>query len=79
MEKGGINLCYKCVDKCINHKDEIIVFPLDNNIIWKRNYIIEKIKDKIQIYIDYENHKLNKNFTTEDDNCNKIILLRKKR
>ena len=75
----GINKCYKCAISCIGHKDKIIVFPLDKNILNKRDYIIEKIKDKNQTYIDDENNNLNKNFTTEDDNSNKILLLPKKK
>ena len=78
--KCGINLCYKCANRCIEHMDKISIFPLDKQIINKRDYIIEKIKDKNQTYIDDEDHKLNKNFTTEDEyiNCNKIIILQKK-
>ena len=78
--KCQINLCYKCANNCIEHIDKIKIFPLDKNIINKRDYIIEKIKDKNQTYIDDEDHKLNKNYTTEDedDNCNKFFKLQKK-
>ena len=74
--KCGINMCYKCANECIEHMDKIKIFPLDKNIINKRDYIIEKIKDKNQTYIEDEEHKLNNNFTVEDedDNSNKIII-----
>ena len=74
------NMCYKCASKCIDHQDKIKIFPLDKDILQKRSYIIEKIKDKNQTYIDDENNTLNKNyFNTEEDNSNKIILLPKKK
>ena len=79
-KKCKINLCYKCAINCIEHMEEIKIFPLDKNIRNKRDYIIEKIKDKNQTYIDDEDHKLNKNYITEDedDNYNKIFKLPKK-
>ena len=70
------NLCYKCANGCINHQDKISIFPLDKNIINKRSYIIEKIKDKNQTYIDDENNTLNKNyFNSEEDNCDNKDLI----
>ena len=66
----GINICNKCAIRHINHEDKIKVLTLYDNAADKRKYIIEKIKDKNQTYIDDENHTLNKDFTTEDDNCN---------
>ena len=70
------NLCYKCANGCINHQDKISIFPLDKKIINKRSYIIEKIKDKNQTYIDDENNTLNKNyFNTEEDSCDNKDLI----
>ena len=46
------NLCSKCVDDCIEHKDKIEVFALDKNTSHKIKYIWEKIKDKNQFYIN---------------------------
>ena len=75
----GKNLCYKCANGCIDHQEKISIFPLDKDIINKRSYIIEKIKDKNQTYIDDENNTLNKNyFNSEEGNTNKIVLLPKK-
>ena len=46
------NLCSKCVDDDIEHKDKIKIFALDNNTIYKRRYIYDLIKEKNQFYID---------------------------
>ena len=70
----GNNLCNICKIECINHKDKIIDLNLDEDLINKRKYIIEKIKVQNQTYIDEENLSLNKNFTTEDDDSNKTSM-----
>jgi hypothetical protein len=69
-------MCYKCASKCIDHQDKIKFFPLDKDILQKRSYIIEKIKDKNQTYIDDENNTLNKNYSnSEEDNCDNKDLI----
>jgi len=46
------NICTKCADDCIDHKDKIKVFALDKDTIYKRKYIWDKIKEKNKFYID---------------------------
>ena len=45
-------MCSKCSNDCIDHKDKIHVLSLDKNIINKCKYIIQKIKEKMNHYID---------------------------
>ena len=59
------NRCSKCVSNdCIDHKDKIQVLYLDNNIIYKCKYIIEKIN----YYIDDNN----KNYEFDNDDEDNI-------
>ena len=67
------NLCSKCVDDDIEHKDKIKIFALDNNTIYKRRYIYDLIKEKNQFYID------NVEFENDDESdASKYKLIYKK-
>ena len=67
------NLCSKCVDDDIEHKDKIKIFALDNNTIYKRRYIYDLIKEKNQFYID------NVEFENDDESdASKYKLVYKK-
>ena len=76
------NICFKCVNDCIEHKDEIKNLALDKNTIDKKKYIWELIKEKNKFYIDnvefendydgnYSKYKLvYKNINPKDANDN---------
>ena len=50
------NLYSQCANDCIDHKNDIKVLALMKNSISKNNYVYQKIKDKIQYYIDIDNN-----------------------
>ena len=63
------NLCHKCVKDCIEH--EIINLKIDINLFNKCKYIVEKIKERNQNFIDDENYDFNKiDFENDDNNKN---------
>jgi len=67
------NLCHKCADDDIEHKDKIIRLALDNDTIYKRRFIYELIKEKNKFYND------NVEFDYDDDcNVSKYKLVYKK-
>ena len=67
------NLCHKCADDDIEHKDKKIRLALDNDTIYKRRFIYELIKEKNKFYND------NVEFEYDDDcNVSKYKLLYKK-
>ena len=70
------NLCNKCVDGCIDHKDKIRVILLDKKTFNSYKYIIEKIESKNQSYLAEDN---NIDFEDEDDDSISSYELIKKR
>ncbi len=65
------NLCHKCADDDIDHKDKIIRLALDNDTIYKRRFIYDLIKEKNQYYID------NVEFVKDDCDVSKYKLVYK--
>ena len=66
-EKCKKNRCPKCADECIDHKNSLKYLPLDQKVLNKKNYILEKIKDKNQTYIDSE-YKSSLSFIQSENN-----------
>ena len=67
------NLCNKCLDNCMEHKNGIKNLVYDIDTINKFNYINEKIKGKNQVLIDEDNNFLN--FEDEEINEEKYKLI----
>ena len=67
------NLCNKCLDNCMEHKNSIKNLVYDIDTINKFNYINEKIKGKNQVLIDEDNNFLN--FEDEEINEEKYKLI----
>ena len=67
------NLCNKCLDNCMEHKNGIKNLVYDIDTINKFNYINEKIKSKNQVLIDEDNNFLN--FEDEEINEEKYKLI----
>ena len=59
------NLCLKCFEDCFkNHKKKIIFFASESDIVNKKDYIIEKIKEKKE---SFTNDEISFNSDNEED------------
>ena len=65
------NLCSKCADDCFDHEKQLKIMAFDKNTINKSKYIIKKIKEKNQNFVDVDDDVVNSE-SEEDVNNNSI-------
>jgi len=64
------NLCPKCVEECLkNHENQIISLALESDIMYKKEYIKEKIKEKKE---SFANDEISFNYDKGEDSSNSI-------
>ena len=76
------NLCPKCVEECLkNHEKQIISLALESDIMYKKEYIKEKIKEKEESFIkdeislnsDEKSNTICYEYASKSQNSNNIL------